>query len=58
MRLTQICLRQHIGRMFKRHWVVQGKKVAIDDGSISELAKLGIFPHDANEFLSGKTKVE
>lgn len=44
--------------MFKRHWVVQGKKVAIDDGSIGELAKLGIFPHDANEFLSGKTKVE
>lgn len=58
MRLTQICLRQHIGRMFKRHWVVQGKKIPVDNGSISELAKLGIFPEDAVEFVSGKRRVE
>lgn len=58
MRLTQICLRQHIGRMFKRHWVVQGKKTPIDNGSISELAaamgSLGI--QDAMDYVSGSRK--
>lgn len=36
--------------------MVQGKKVPVDNGSISELAKLGIFPEDAVEFVSGKKK--
>lgn len=44
--------------MFKRHWVVQGKKVPIDNGSISELANLGIYPEDAVEFVSGKRKIQ
>lgn len=55
MRLTQICLRQHIGRMFKRHWVIQGKRVPIE--MPIDVTKFGIVPQDALEYVSGKKQI-
>ncbi|XP_044729164.1 39S ribosomal protein L37, mitochondrial [Chrysoperla carnea] len=30
MRLNVVLYRQHIGRMFKKHWIIQGKRTPID----------------------------
>lgn len=54
MRLTQILNRQHIGFMFKKHWVVQGKRVPLDTGIEAELREKGIPIEDALEFVKEK----
>ena len=56
MRVTQVCLRQHIGRMFKRHWIVQGRKVPLETGAMAEMEKLNINVQDAMEYVYGKPK--
>lgn len=54
MKLSQVLKRQHINFMFKKHWLVQGKRVPIDTGVEEKLKKLGIEVVDANEFVKEK----
>lgn len=52
MRFTNKLCAQHLGWMFKKHWQVQGKRVARDTGAASELAKLGIVVKNPEEVLA------
>ena len=54
MRITQPLCKQHIQRMFKRHWLVQGKRKILDTGSERYLEKLGIPVIDAKKFVENK----
>ncbi|XP_026314915.1 39S ribosomal protein L37, mitochondrial [Hyposmocoma kahamanoa] len=54
MRLTQILNRQHIGFMFKKHWLVQGKPVPINTKVEEYLKSKGIPVEDALEFVKEK----
>lgn len=54
MRLTQALKRQHIDFMFKKHWLVQGKRIPIDTGVEKKLKDMGIEVQDALEFVKGK----
>ncbi|KAL1375215.1 hypothetical protein pipiens_017626 [Culex pipiens pipiens] len=51
MRLTSVVLRQHIGFHFKRHWIVQGKRVPSETGATAELAARGIPVVDPNALI-------
>ncbi|XP_055524558.1 39S ribosomal protein L37, mitochondrial [Wyeomyia smithii] len=51
MRFTPILLRQHIGFHFKKHWIIQGKRVPVETGAQAELEARGIPVIDANELL-------
>ncbi|KAI5643082.1 hypothetical protein NE865_04804 [Phthorimaea operculella] len=51
MRLTQVLNRQHIGFMFKKHWLVQGKRVPLDTKVEDYLKSKGIPVQDALEFV-------
>lgn len=51
MKLTQILNRQHIGFMFKKHWLVQGKRVPIDTKVEEYLKSKGIPVEDALDFV-------
>uniref|UniRef100_U5EPB1 Large ribosomal subunit protein mL37 n=1 Tax=Corethrella appendiculata TaxID=1370023 RepID=U5EPB1_9DIPT len=52
MRLTQQLYRQHIGRMFKKHWVVQGQRTPIISKAFEHLKSKNIEIIDANEEFS------
>lgn len=54
MRLTLVLNRQHIGFMFKKHWIVQGKRVPIDTHVEEYLTAKGIKVEDALEFINKK----
>lgn len=54
MRLSPVLNRQHIGFMFKKHWIVQGKRVPIDTGVEEQLKAKGIQVEDALEFVKEK----
>lgn len=54
MRLSQVLNRQHIGFAFKKHWIVQGKRVPIDTGVEEKLKAQGIAIEDALEFVKEK----
>ncbi|XP_050354296.1 39S ribosomal protein L37, mitochondrial [Nymphalis io] len=54
MKLSQVLYRQHIGFMFKKHWLVQGKRVPIDTGVEDRLKEKGIPFEDALEFVKDK----
>ncbi|XP_026494211.2 large ribosomal subunit protein mL37 [Vanessa tameamea] len=54
MKLSQVLHRQHIGFMFKKHWMVQGKRVPIDTGVEDSLKQKGIPFEDALEFIKEK----
>lgn len=54
MRLSQVLHRQHIGFMFKKHWLVQGKRVPIDTGVEQLLKTKGIKVEDALDFVKEK----
>lgn len=51
MRLTQILNRQHIGFMFKKHWLIQGKRIPINTKVEEYLKSKGIPVEDALEFV-------
>lgn len=51
MRVTQVLRAQHLGFMFKKHWLVQGKRVPRDSGAKAELESRGIEVLDATEFI-------
>ena len=54
MRLNQTLYAQHIGFMFKKHWIVQGKRVLRETGAKQVLAAKGIPVVDALEFVKKK----
>ncbi|CAG9565470.1 unnamed protein product [Danaus chrysippus] len=51
MKLTKVLCRQHIDFMFKRHWIIQGKRVPINLGIEKYLKEKGIPVQDALEFV-------
>lgn len=51
MRVTQVLRAQHLGFMFKKHWIVQGKRVPRDSGAQNQLQAQGIEVLDAMEFV-------
>lgn len=53
MRLTKVLCKQHIGFMFKKHWVYQGKRVPVEHG-VDYIKSKGIEVLDANEFVEEK----
>jgi large subunit ribosomal protein L37 len=54
MRLTPTLCRQHIGFMFKKHWLVQGKRVPTETGAQQILQAKGINVVDVQEYLHPK----
>lgn len=54
MRLSPVLNRQHIGFMFKKHWVVQGKRLPIDLHIEDYLTAKGIKVEDALEYVNRK----
>lgn len=54
MRITQPLCKQHIQRMFKRHWLVQGNRKILETGSEKYLGRLGIPVVDAKKFVENK----
>jgi len=42
MRLTKTLCAQHLGWHFKKHWLVQGKRVPKETGAAAELLKRGV----------------
>ncbi|XP_028165329.1 39S ribosomal protein L37, mitochondrial [Ostrinia furnacalis] len=54
MKLSQVLYRQHIGFMFKKHWMIQGKRVPVDTGVEDALKAKGIPVEDALEFVKDK----
>ncbi|XP_045776211.1 39S ribosomal protein L37, mitochondrial [Maniola jurtina] len=54
MKLSKVLYRQHIGFMFKKHWLIQGKRVPIDTGLEESLKAKGIPVEDALEFVKEK----
>lgn len=57
MKLSRVLYRQHIGFMFKRHWIVQGQRVPVDTGVEEYLRAKGIPIVDAVEFVKEKPEV-
>lgn len=58
MRITQVLCRQHIGRMFKRHWEVQGKRRVQETGVAKDLLAMGRQVTDSKEFFVNLKKQE
>ncbi|KAH8382714.1 hypothetical protein KR009_004906 [Drosophila setifemur] len=54
MRLTNKLCAQHIGWHFKKHWLVQGKRVPKETGAAAELLKLGIVVKSPEDILNPK----
>lgn len=51
MKLTQILYKQHIGRYFKAHWFVQGRKRVYETPAIDVLSEKGITLERAEDIL-------
>ncbi|XP_022121277.2 39S ribosomal protein L37, mitochondrial [Pieris rapae] len=51
MKLSRVLYAQHIGFMFKKHWLIQGKRVPIDTGVEQYLKEKGIKVEDALDFI-------
>ncbi|XP_055595416.1 39S ribosomal protein L37, mitochondrial [Uranotaenia lowii] len=58
MRFTAVLFRQHIGYHFKKHWIIQGKRVPTELGAAAELAARGIPVVEARQVLDGDWKRE
>lgn len=56
MRITSCLYRQHLGFMFKRHWLIQGKQTPSDTGAENHLKARGIEVLEANKFFRGPKK--
>lgn len=58
MRLTGALYRQHGGFMFKRHWLVQGRRIPQDTGAKTALESQGLPVIDATEYLNKRPPLE
>uniref|UniRef100_A0A0K8TE31 Large ribosomal subunit protein mL37 n=1 Tax=Lygus hesperus TaxID=30085 RepID=A0A0K8TE31_LYGHE len=54
MRATQVLLQQHHGRMFRRHWKLQGHRKLIDNGALKSLKERGIQVENALDVVNDK----
>ncbi|XP_017057390.1 39S ribosomal protein L37, mitochondrial [Drosophila ficusphila] len=54
MRLTNKLCAQHIGWHFKKHWLVQGKRVPKETGAAAELLKLGVQVKNPEDLVNAK----
>lgn len=54
MRLTTVLCKQHIGRMFKKHWRLQRKRVPIVTQAEGAVEAKGIPVYDANDIIEEK----
>lgn len=57
MRVISVLYRQHIDRMFKKHWRIQGNRIPRDTGAETHLKSLGIPVFDAQDIIK-ETKKE
>lgn len=51
MRPTQVLRAQHLGFMFKKHWLIQGRRTPKESGAKALLEAQNIAVVDANEFV-------
>lgn len=51
MKLSQVLYKQSIGRYFRQHWDVQGKKKVFDSGAEDILKSNGVTVQKAEDFL-------
>lgn len=58
MRVTGALYRQHAGFMFKRHWLIQGRRIPQDTGSKAALERQGIPVLDAVEYMNRKPQID
>lgn len=58
MRLTQALRAQHLGNMFKKHWLVQGRRTPKDSGARAILEAQNIEVVDAVDFVKPVRKLE
>ncbi|XP_032578899.1 39S ribosomal protein L37, mitochondrial [Drosophila sechellia] len=56
MRLTNTLCAQHIGWHFKKHWLVQGRRVPKETGAAAELLKLGVLVKNPEDLLNAKVE--
>ncbi|XP_016959775.1 39S ribosomal protein L37, mitochondrial [Drosophila biarmipes] len=56
MRLTKTLCAQHLGWHFKKHWLVQGKRVPKETGAAAELLKLGVKVKNPEDILNPKVE--
>lgn len=54
MRLTSALFRQHGDFMFKRHWLIQGRRIPQDSGAKAALEGQQIPVDDAVEYVKRK----
>ncbi|XP_022219384.2 39S ribosomal protein L37, mitochondrial [Drosophila obscura] len=54
MRLTNQLCAQHIGWHFKKHWLIQGKRVPRETGAAAELLRLAVQVRTPNDLLNPK----
>ncbi|XP_003736663.2 39S ribosomal protein L37, mitochondrial [Drosophila pseudoobscura] len=54
MRLTNQLCAQHIGWHFKKHWLIQGKRVPRETGAAAELLRLSAQVRTPNDILAPK----
>lgn len=57
MRITQALRAQHLGFMFKKHWLVQGKRVPRDTGAKAVLEARGKEVLDAVQYTNPIVKL-
>lgn len=58
MRLITVLRAQHLDRMFKKHWVIQGRRKIIETGAKAALTAKGIPVIDASEAIKEKRQIE
>lgn len=58
MRLSKVLNRQHIDRMFKFHWRIQGKQVPINTQVEEVLAAKGIPVCDPKEVIFERREIK
>lgn len=58
MRLTQALRAQHLGHMFKKHWLVQGRRTPKDSGARAVLEARNIEVVDALEVAQPKRETK
>lgn len=58
MRLTNKLCAQHIGWTFKKHWLVQRKRIPRDTGAVTELIKNGISVLNGKDVSKSETYIK